>query len=101
MSHISGLDSPSPASKEDIRHASADTHIGQMEQQAPHVKAESAAHSLDEKADKPSELDDFEGQQDDAYPQGFRLAIVTLGIMAFILMVALDNYILGLSSYLR
>ena len=37
-----------------------------------------------------------EGENEDGYPHGLSLAIVTLGIMAFILMVALDNYILGL-----
>ena len=37
-----------------------------------------------------------EGSLDD-YPKGLRLITMTLGIMACVLMVALDNYILGLS----
>lgn len=33
-----------------------------------------------------------------SYPEGARLLTMTLGIMACVLMVALDNYILGSSS---
>ena len=39
------------------------------------------------------------GEQDDSdlYPKGMALFMLTLGIMGVVLMVALDNYILGLS----
>ncbi|KAL9629497.1 MAG: hypothetical protein Q9164_006855 [Protoblastenia rupestris] len=43
---------------------------------------------------EPSEdIEDVEDNHD--YPTGLRLVTMTLGIMAFVLMVALDNYILG------
>lgn len=38
---------------------------------------------------------DEKQNQDPVYPTGVRLAILTLGMMAVVLMVALDNYILG------
>lgn len=36
------------------------------------------------------------GKKDDGYPTGMRLGLLTFGLMAIVLMVALDNYILGL-----
>ena len=38
--------------------------------------------------------------QNDEYLSGIRLLVVTLGLMAVVLMVALDNYVLGLPASL-
>lgn len=37
--------------------------------------------------------------KDSRYPSPMRLTFLTVGLMAAVLMVALDNYILGLPSY--
>lgn len=47
--------------------------------------------------DKSGEGDLLDVKEDeDRYPSGIRLLFLTLGLMAVVLMVALDNYILGL-----
>ena len=69
----------------------------QSEQELPQItieKSDSKAQS-DAVQRLPAKYNS-EGENEDGYPHGFSLAIVILGIMAFILMVALDNYILGL-----
>ena len=38
-----------------------------------------------------------EHDDESEYPRGFHFLTLTLGVMAFVLMVALDNYILGTS----
>lgn len=47
-------------------------------------------------SEKNSGDDTLETQEDDSrYPSGIRLVFLTSGLMAVVLMVALDNYILG------
>lgn len=48
---------------------------------------------------KSSEGDSPDVPEDEVqYPSGVRLLLLTFGLMAVVLMVALDNYILGLRS---
>lgn len=70
-----------------------------MQDKASHSPKEVEASSCQDVPDKSSEgvsLDDKEDKIQ--YPTGIRLLFLTFGLMAVVLMVALDNYILGSPS---
>lgn len=53
-----------------------------------------------ESNDKNRVEEDHSPQNDDCeYPRGVRFAFLTIGLMAVVLMVALDNYIIGLICF--
>ena len=97
MSHDGELDHPNEIAMKSLELVREDLEKGQIGQEPSSITdKELDLKPRNDGAENLSGNDNTEGEGGDGYPHGFRLVFLTLGVMAFIFMVALDNYILGL-----